>query len=375
MSASPPPLPDPRPPGVVRPIRASDVPGLARLYMAVFRRPGAAPPPQLERHLRALFLEHPRQCEACVSLVHARADGAIDGLFGSLPAPMLFDGRPITGSIISTWMVAPGPSRASAATRLVRAHLKRGHDITLTNTANATSMSMQESLRFRYASHYSLEWFRVLNGSVYAASVLARRAGGRLPAWLARGVDAPERAMLAARGARPRPPPGWRVNALDAGRFAERVLELTRRFRLRPDWSVDDLTWMLGLAAERAGSGPVRLCEALDEKGRLAGAFGYYAPPMGRGETIQLVARRNGESEVLRAFIADADERKCAYVCGPAGPLIVRGLFGAPRVFFRQTAGTAFRSNLPGIADAVAYGDGLIGGLVGDGWTPLSTQG
>lgn len=358
--------------GVIRPLRSDDIPALAQLYMSVFRGREGGSFPRLERHMRMLFLEHPRQNEDCVSLVYESGGGEIGGMFGSLPAPMLLDGRSVIGSIISTWMARPGSLRAEAGTRLVRAHLKRRHAISFTNTANATSVSMQESLRFRFSSHYSLEWFKALNLSSYAASVAARRAGARLPDWLARGLHAPERALRAQ--SRPQSPPGWRVEAVGVERFAELLVSLTPRFRLRPDWSAQDIVWTLNLAAERIGGGPLRLCEATDEKGRLAGVFAYFAPPMGRAETIELVAPRHGETRLLQALIADADAQRCAYVCGRAGPLIVRGLFETPRVYYRQTAAAAFRSDVPEIAAAVAYGEALLGGLIGDGWTPLATE-
>jgi hypothetical protein len=272
-------------------------------------------------------------------------------------------------------MVRPGPFRASAATSLVRAHLKRRHDISLTNTANATSMAVQESLHFRFASHYSLEWFKILNLSAYAAAILAKRAGGRLPGWVAPGVDAPERVLRHASGlARRQAQGGWRVEEIGPERFAAHFLDLNQRFRLQPDWSERDVAWMLGVAAERVGGGPLRLCAAFDEKGALGGVFAYFAPPMGRAEAIHVVARRHGEGPLLRALIADADQRRCAYVCGAAGPLVVRGFFDTPRIFYRQAPGVAFRAGDIAIADAVAYGEGPIGGLLGDGWTPLATE-
>jgi hypothetical protein len=359
----------------VRAMRADDVPALARLYLQIFRGREGEPSARLQEHVRRVFLDHPRRTQHDASLVYEAADGEIAGMFGVLPTPMLLDGRPVPGAVISTWMARPGPGRARAATRLVRAHLKRGHAISITNTANATSMSMQQSLRFRYAATHSLEWFKVLNFSAYAAAVAARRAGGRLPAAAARAVHAAESGLRRALGrAGLAAPAGWSVAEASPPDFAARLLALSQRFRFRPDWRVEDIVWALDLAAERRQSGPLRLCEARDDKGEIAGVFAYYAPPTGRAEALQIVARPHADAQVLRAFVADAAARRCAYVCGAAGPLAVAALFDMPGVFFRQTAGTAFRADSDDIANAVAYGEGLVGGLVGDGWTPLATE-
>ena len=361
--------------GLVRPIRPADVMELTRLYMSVFRGRDVAPSARLQEHFRRVFIDHPRQSEECASLVYVTEAGDIGGMIGILPSPMMMDEAPITGSIVSTWMTRPGPTRALAGNRLMRAHLERGHAFTIANTANSTSMAAQRMLRFRFAASHGLEWFKVLNLSAYAASVAANRLGARLPRLLARAVHGSERGLryaLARRDARP--PAGWSVVTLSVEAFAARLVAFSQRFRFRPDWDAQDVAWMLDLAAERRGSGPLRLCEAVDATGRSAGVFAYYAQPFGRAEILQLVARPRLESGVLRACIADAAGQRCAYVCGAAEPLVVQGLFDEPAVFFRQKTGTVFRAASDEVAAAIAYGEGLAGGLVGDGWSPLATE-
>lgn len=359
----------------VRALRADDVPALARLYLSVFRGRQEQPSARLQEHFRRIFLDRPRAAPDYDSLVFETPEGEIAGMLGVLPMPMLFDERPVTGSIVSTWMARPGSGAALAGTRMLRAHIRRGHALSIANTANATSLSFQHSLRFRFAATHSLEWFKVLNLSAYAATVSARRLGTVLPRPLARGVHACERGVRRAigRGA-PALDAGLSVRVLTPEAFAARLIATSQRFRLRPDWSVADVVWSLELAAERRSSGPLRLCEVVDDAGRDVGVFAYYAQPTGRAEALQIVARPRGEAETLRAFVFDAARQDCAYACGAADPLTVAGLFDMPRVFFRQTAGTAFRSASDDIDNALAYGDSLVGGLVGDGWTPLATE-
>jgi len=362
------------PRGRVRLLRDDDIPAAADIFQKVFRNRQAASTPLLRSHLTRIFLEHPHYDESCASLVFEGADGRIGGMLGALPLPMRFDDDKLSCAIISTWMVDDPARDRRAAVMLARAHLKRGHAITLSDTVNRTSVEFSMPLRFDFLAGASLQWVKPLNFAGYAASSAANGLGLKARPVVA-AAHAAERVARAAAGRRGvQAFDGWRLLEVHPEVFAYGMAQVMRRYRLRPDWSIPDLTWMLALVAERKSCGELRLCEARNATGELVGVCIYFSNASGRAEVLQILTQAGAEEGVLRALIAHARKLGCAYVCGQADPGLIRGLFRIPRVFFKQTCATVLKSRSAEIVGVAAAGDAVIGGLVGDAWTPLASE-
>ncbi|MDE2577605.1 MAG: hypothetical protein KGL46_02250 [Hyphomicrobiales bacterium] len=361
--------------GRIRPFARGDVAAVADMFQGVFRASDAPGGARLQSDLAHFFLDHPHFSPATAALIYERPDGAIGGFAGFAPLKLRFDEAPLLGSIISTWMVADRARDREAGGLLVRAHLKRGHALTATDTANDVSVAFLQQLRFDFSHAHALRWVLPLNFSAYSAGALASRLGLGEARRMREGAFVVERLM---RRLSRRPgiamPPGWSRSAVSAETFAQDFCALSQGYRLRPDWTPQDVAWMIAFAARRNGGGRLRLGQARDASGAFAGCYAYFADRRGQAETIQILARPQREEGVLRALIEDATAAGCSFIVGHADPALLRGLRAIPNIFFRQSRATAMRSRTPEHFAAVATGKGLIGGLIGDSWTPMAVD-
>ncbi len=363
--------------GRVRAMEAEDCPRLAAIFLNVFRsgvssEAGAA---RLAADLKCVFLDHPHYHPDSAALVYERANGEVGGMLGVMPAPMIFDGRKFLGNVFSTWMVEDPIRDREAGARLQRAHFRRDWSVVVADTANRHSVASQASLHMRFAAAHSLHWTRPLNYAAYAASIATKRVGLTRPEAVIEAFGRSEKFVRALFGKAPDiKGEDWRVEACSVEHFSECWLALHANYRLRPDWSAQDVAWILTQADRRPSLGPLRLVEIRDARGRLIGCCAYHINASKRGEALTLAATPRSADKVLRALFADAAAQDCALIGGASDPAIMQGLFQLPGVFYRHTCGAMVKSADPEVARAALAGEGVIGGLVGDNWTPFASE-
>ena len=361
--------------GGVRLLDRSDLPRAGELFLTKFRGREKARSQRLEAHLARFFLDHPHFDAATASLVYEEPDGRISGFLGIAPVHMRFDGRPCAGSIISTWMVEDPARDSRAAVALARAHLSRGHGLTMADTTSRMSIGFHAFMRVQFAATHSLRWMKPVN---FAASSLVSAAD-------AVGLQAPSAAIAAARACEQAARKvarrdgaslveGWTLAPVDVARFAAGMDELTARLRLAPVWSAEDLAWLLDFAAQCATSSEIVLCEARDRAGALAGVCAYRVDLRERAEILQIALRLRAEEQVLRLIINKVRSDGLISLGGRIDPAVSRGLFAIPRVLYLHGPGVVVKTAEADAFRAICSGEGLIGGLVGDAWTPLASD-
>lgn len=358
----------------VRPVRREDVDRLSRMFRQVFRNSTGPAHPALAEDIRRLLVDHPDRTDHTASLVYERDDGDLGGFLGLIPLPMLFGQRPVQAAAFSTWMVEDRARDPEAGALLLRAHLKRQLDATLADTANRMSIEFQLGLGMRFAPAQSLQWVRPLNYAGYAAAVAMKRAG---LAGSRRFVSAAARTeAVAARLLGRRDASAGKYASLHCSReeFADAWLALSAPWRLRPNWPAARVTWMLEQADRRPSLGPLRLRLVFDESNDLAGCVAYHIGADRRGVAVSILARPSHEQGVLLALFADAAAQGAVLLCGPADPRLMEGFFRISGVYYRHTCGAVLTTRDADVTHAVLAGDGLLGGLVGDSWTPLATE-
>ncbi|HMN70619.1 MAG TPA: hypothetical protein PKA55_01985 [Rhodoblastus sp.] len=368
--------PDPPPAllrGGVRKLERADLARVGAMFLAKFRGRAHARSERLESHLARFFLDHPHYDDATASLVYETPDGRIAGFVGVAPIRMRFDDKPCAGSVISAWMVDDPLRDSRAAVALARAHLGRRHGLTLSDTASRMSVGFQAYLHTEFAATHSLRWLKPLN---FAASGLISAAD-------AVGIAAPSAAIAAARVCEQAARriarrdgasriEGWRLDAAPADRFAQGLKELTARLRLAPEWSAADLAWLLDFARERETTRAVKLYEARDPAGALGGVCALSLDNRRRAEVLQIALRPRAEEAVLRLLMSEARSEGLVSVGGRIDPSVSRGLFAIPRVLYLHGSGMVVKTSSPDAFRAITSGEGLVGGLVGDAWTPLA---
>jgi hypothetical protein len=360
--------------GAVRAFKSDDLSAVAGMFIDVFRDRRGPRARELSRDLEEVFLAHPHYDPAASALVAEAHDGELTGFLGIIPVPFLFDGAPLSGSVMSTWMIRdPARDRGAGAT-LLRAHLNRSRALNLVDTANSRSLTFARSVKMTVLTSHSLQWAKPLNYSGYAVLRAAGALGfdgAALSAWARRPEDWTRRR---ASSEIDRPDSRSASRAITPDIFAERFLHFARDNRIRPDWTPEAIVWMLSIANRRAAMGALRLREVVDEGGAIVGCYAFHAVPGGRAIALQLLAREPHEALVLNDLIARARAENCVIVGGATDPRLLRALFGLRDIYYRHTCATAVNARLPEITSAILAGQGLIGGLIGDRWTPLTSE-
>jgi hypothetical protein len=149
---------------------------------------------------------------------------------------------------------------------------------------------------------------------------------------------------------------------------------LVQEYRLRPDWSIDFVQWLLNCCGRRISLGRLQFREIVDLNGAIVGCCAYHVTSDARAVVMQILARRGAEVGVLQAVIADAESRGCVVVCGSTSQRLLEGLFQIPNVFYRHTCSTGVKVQQPDLMEGFLDGGALVGGLVGDGWMPLASE-
>src|SRR5437870_12027031 len=93
-----------------------------------------------------------------------------------MPRRMSFNGRQITISVSSQFIVDPDSRSELAGVQLLKTHLTGPSDLTLTDEANNISRKLWEGLGGDTAPLFSIQWTRLLRPCRYAVS-LVERAG------------------------------------------------------------------------------------------------------------------------------------------------------------------------------------------------------
>jgi hypothetical protein len=352
----------------VRPLEAADIDQVAVLYLETFFRRRKSPSPELIACLDEFYLSGPTVDLEVPSLVHVNDRGAISGFVGVNVVPMTFSGARLRAAFGGTLMVRDREQDPMAGARLLKAFLAGPQDLSLSETANTTSLEMAKALRGVAFPSYSLEWMRILRPAAFACDMALRKSPLRtwaLP--VARGLD-----RL----------PGWRgraangtgqtakalpVNHVDAEAFAGSVEMLTSHYRLRPDWSGPQLRHVVRQAFEKPLHGEPVAALVTAPDGSPVGAFLYHLREGGVGRVLQMLALPGREAKVIDSLLADADRRGAAGLRGRTHPAFMEAMLGRKMMFANVTNTVAFCRD-EAIIDCFRRGQALANGLAGESW-------
>ena len=355
----------------IRAATSDDRGQIAAMFLRTFRSRADTANPALANDLNQLLLEHPDATESSRSLVAVANDGEISAFLGILPIPLAGPDDVSIACAVSCWMVANPESDPLSGALLLRTQLKRTNTLTFTDTGNSRTLEFQRSLKMRFAPAHSLSWWRPLNLSGAAASRLfARRAGPFTR--LAAGTESMLRSLVLKREQLAFA--GWRSRDASPSEYAQAWIDCAAELSVRPAWSSERLQWMVAFAGRRAAFGPLRLQIVCDPAGKRVGCYAYHAGAGREGVVISILTRRGSEEGVARLLLDDAVEQHCVSLQGPANPRTIEGFHGIPHVYYRNAAATIISGGASAMASQVLIGEGLIGGWVGDSWTPLSTE-
>jgi hypothetical protein len=362
----------------VRPMTESDLEPLADLFLQRFRagKRGPSARAEIAQCMKALYLDFPNRQGEADALVTVDADGAIAAFCGGVRTPFLFNGRPATACVTGTLMASSAPSHALAAVQILRESRKLDYDLIVTDSANRASLAMCQAIGYQVVSPDSLEWACVFEPTAVALHKLRQRTG---QAWLgalrpfARAADlAAGAALRAAAGTARRA--DWRDEEVDDETFAEIAPRFLEPYRLRPEYTREDLLWRIAMARQRKSAGPLRLQVVYDRNGEPAGAYAGFG---GKGDVARIfhaAAAPNAWGRLFDKMRETAQGRGCIGAHGQLKPPLMAHAYSVRGVFFYYAGGMMIYSNRPEIRRAVEAGEAFLGGFAGDRWTRLASD-
>ncbi len=356
----------------VRAFERRDLASAASMFLEVFRAGTGIDQAAVERDLEAVFFENPASPEVSASLVCERPDGGLAGFLGVFPTRFGFEGRPVDGASIGVWMIG-GKQRSTGAAAALLGHLFRKKlDLLVTDTSNERSFASDGVRTMHLLASHSLRWLKPLRMPALAAEKLTQRLHPAIARALSRNLAALESRIIPVSRGKFIEAAAFRRCGAEA--FTARYLELSAHWPVRPLWSAGELAWRLGIAGRRPSLGPLAFGEALDGRGAPVGVYAFHLSPPNKAAVLQILSQPRFEGATVAAVVADADARGLSSVGGQCDPRLMAGLYQLPGVRYRHTCSTLALAPEPRLAQAALVGDALIGGLVGDNWTPLSSE-
>src|SRR5258706_5968285 len=160
--------------GFVRPLEERDIPRLAELHEAAFRKTAQTSSLSRRTRLSQLLLQHPWRAESLPSWVFQESGGNVVGCLGVIPRPMWFNGRKILAAVSHSFVVEPGSRSTLAAMELAKRFFAGPQDLSLAEGGDA-SRRIWMAVGGSVSLLYSLCWTRPLQPSRYALSFLRNR--------------------------------------------------------------------------------------------------------------------------------------------------------------------------------------------------------
>jgi hypothetical protein len=349
-----------------------DIERVGEIFMKVFRGPAARPPLALLEYLQRVYLECPWGSTPVESLVNVRTDGRVDGFVGVIPLNMRVGERRLRASVMGAIMVEDADISPMACVRMELQVFAKSRELTFTDTANRTSLLIGKSLKMDLQPLHSLEWIKVFRPASLAA-YLASKRWRRLPRALALrcGGMADPLIQRFLPGDEARRPAVHADQPMTREAFIAAAPRFVAGFALRPDWTPEELDWLIETAALKTANGELRLRGVTDLRGDLIGCYAIYASAGSVAYVLQLLATEKSAERVLASAIAHAEAEGCLAARGVSQPHTIFALYRAPGVLFRHNAAMMTRTRDPEVAAALAAGDAFLGGFVGESWTRL----
>jgi len=367
---------DIRPPqrGTVRPIRASDVPAVARLFLKVFRQADKPAGADLQHYLRTLLLASPSYSETVGTQVYEQQDGRIRSALLAVPMRFVACGNIVPGRLLGVFMT-DADREAVGAAQLILALRPRRADFAFCDSASPTSCSHLLAIGGKPITLQNLEWVRSFRPvGALAGRFDTRFLRGKLPGLpiLARPLDGLLRRLLPQRDSPDRG--AARVADMPVPTFLVHAPRLIAHYAVRPLWTEEELFWLMSLAAQNTRLGAFTIRSVLDRGNAIIGCFVYYAAPGRTAHVLNVLSLPGRESAVLEAMFRHLDETGHIDARGRAQAALMTGLSLQRWLVFRHRAFTVALTRIPEINEALARGDVYLGGLAGEDWSRLLTD-
>jgi hypothetical protein len=282
---------------------------------------------------------------------------------------MSLQGKTVRLAFGSNFVVDPGSRASMTAIQLVRAFMKGGQDISITDSANEMSRPLLRSLGFHVAPVYSLQWMRPLRPAQYAVNVLRRLK--KAPSLIA-AIAKPACSVLDAAATRMKlsplrqSPPTTTDEDLDTSTLLNCLTTIPAKHWLVPQYDEASLNWVLDFLARRKALGDIRKALVRDKAGKIIGWYIYTLPQSTIGEVLQIGAETASVGTVLDHLFYDAWSRGLVGLHGRMEPQFMQELTARSCFFFRHGSWTLAHSSQPDLMSVLQSGTAFFSRLDGE---------
>lgn len=356
----------------IRQFAATDVQGVADLFIRVFRRTSGNITASLSSYFERLYIQNPLLDGGIGSIVQ-EVDGLIVGFIGIIPLIMTINGRSIRTATAGNYMIDPTLKDPFAGVRLLRSLFSGGQDVTITDTANDMGRKMWDGLGSVTIPLYSMQWLRVIRPTEFALALVmrGREAGvfGTLARPLVRASDQGARVMT--RKLFDLSHPEVSGELLTEELLLEAIAALAGKRALLPAYTPASLHWRLRMAEEKEEYGPLEKLLVRDRSGAIAGWYMYHPNRSGIGQVLSFMARPNTVYHVLDHLLWHARERGSVALMGRAEPRFVREFSARYCLFLHRGSSVQVKTNDAEVINALHSGNALYTRFEGEWWTRL----
>jgi hypothetical protein len=358
----------------VRPMEAADLQAVGRLFNKAFRNKDEAPQQDLLDYLDRVFLKCPGYAPEHGSIVHQDHQGRIDSALLALPMPFFVYGRRITARLLCAFM-ADGKTGLAGAARLARTIRLSQPDLCFSDNASPVSADHWTTGGGFMLPVQSLEWRRTFRPFQAGFDRLRRKlpAGSHLPLSTSlRPADFLARHFFGT--FTPRDPVGGTSIEADFDDFVTCAATMTERFAIRPDWSRDDLLWLMDTAASNISLGRLRCKRVLNTKGTTIGCYLFFGKPGRTAHVLNILCREGHEFEVVGHMFSDLSASGYSAAHGMAQPFLMNALMRQRQMSFRHRGYFCMVTRHQDVREAATANDIFVGGLASESWSRLLTD-
>jgi len=357
----------------VRAMEEADLQAVGRLFNKAFRGRNEEPRPDLLDYLDNVFMKNPGYTPEHGSMVHQDKSGRVDSALLALPMPFHACGRRITARLMCAFM-ADGKLGFAGAARLAR-EIRLRPDLCFTDNASPVSADHTTIAGGITLPILSLEWRRTFRPLQAGLDRLREKLPllRRLPlSPLLAPIDALLRKVF--KTFMPERPVG--VVSSDAGidEFFACTGPMTERFSIRPDWSRDDLAWLMEIAAQNTSLGELRCRTVSNARGETIGCYLFFGRRGEMAHVLNVLCLEGRELDVVLQMFADLAEAGYAAAEGKAQPFLMNALMRQRQMIFRHRGYFCMVTRHADIREAAMRGDIFVGGLASESWSRLLTD-
>lgn len=348
----------------VRPCRLDDAPAVANLFQKTFRDPRRPAPASLQACLRDLFFKLPWRDPDLPSLVYASPADDVRGFIGVIPVSIMVRGRSMRGAVASSLVVDDPKADPFAGAKLLRAFLAGPQDLSISETANATTQGMWERLGGTRLDAESMEWLRVLQ----PAGLAVAAAQERMPAIGLLRPIAPLLDRLVSRFVElDAPASATRDEDASDDELVRSMPEFAASYAVGPQWEPTPLKWMLDHAAHNRARGPLHRRIVYGGSGAPVGCYLYQGRPGHIGWVLQVLARPKSAEAALDALFAHARSQECVALKGRTNQRLLDPLLRRRCLFFRRHC-TLVHARDPELSAAIRDSESILTGFAAETW-------